>query len=88
MGTPKARLQKFEQDLLKVPWQQVRNGIDVKLLAHNQELYVLAKSRGRVEKERAMRQRQLRALVKRLKELQGMKFKTNQALVPIDCAGS
>jgi len=81
VGTPKGGLQKFEQDLLKVPWQQVRSGIEVKLLAHEQELYVLAKSEGRVDKERAMRQRQLRALVKRFKEIQGMKFKNNQALV-------
>jgi transposase len=81
VGTPKARLQKFEQDLLKVPWQQVRSGVDVKLLAHEQELYVLAKSHGRVDKERAMRQRQLRALIKRLKELREMKFKNQKALL-------
>ena len=53
----------------------------MKLLAQEQELYVLAKSIDRVNKERSMRQRQLRALLKRLKELHGMKLTSNQALL-------
>ncbi len=81
VGTPKARLSKVEQSLLTVPWQAVRNGVEVKLLAQGQELYVLAKSIDRVNKERSMRQRQLRALLKRLKELHGMKLTSNQALL-------
>lgn len=81
VGTPRARLQKFEQDLLKVPWQQVRSGVEVKLLSQDQEFYVLAKSYKRVDKERAMRQRQLKALVHRLKELAEMKFNNPQALL-------
>jgi transposase len=81
VGTPKARLSKVEQDLLTVPWQAVRSGVEVKLLAQEQELYVLAKSIDRVNKERSMRQRQLRALLKRLKELHGMKLTSNQALL-------
>ena len=81
VGTPKGRLQKFEQELLKVPWQQVRSGVEVKLLAQQQELYVLAKSQGRVDKERAMRHRQLGALIKRLKELREMKFNSTQTLL-------
>jgi transposase len=64
-----------------VPWQAVRCGVEVKLLAQEQELYVLAKSIDRVNKERSMRQRQLRALLKRLKELHGMKFNKSQALL-------
>jgi transposase len=59
----------------------VRPGVEVKLLAHEQELYVLAKSVDRVNKERAMRRRQLRALLKRLKELQAMKFNSSQTLL-------
>ena len=81
VGTPKGRLKQFEQDLLKVPWQQVRSGVEVKLLAHEQELYVLAKSHGRIDKERSMRQRQLRALIQRLKELGAMKLKNQKALL-------
>jgi transposase len=81
VGTPRARLQKFEQDLLKIPWQQVRSGVEVKLLGQDQEFYVLAKSHKRVDKERAMRQRQLKALVQRLKELREMKLNHHQALL-------
>jgi hypothetical protein len=38
-----------------------------KLLAQEQELYVLAQSQDRVNKERAMRRRQLKGLWQRLK---------------------
>ena len=81
VGTPKGRLSKLEQELLAVPWQAVRSGVEVKLLAHEQELYVLAKSVDRVNKERAMRRRQLRALLKRLKELHEMNFNSSQTLL-------
>ena len=81
VGTPKGRLSKLSQELLTVPWQAVRSGVEVKLLAQEQELYVLAKSVDRVNKERSMRQRQLRALLKRLKELHGMTFTKSQALL-------
>jgi transposase len=81
VGTPKGRLSRLSQELLAVPWQAVRSGVEVKLLAREQELYVLAKSIDRVNKERSMRQRQLRALLKRLKELHGMKFTKSQALL-------
>jgi transposase len=72
VGTPKGRLSQLEQKLLALPFTTVRAGIEVKLLAQEQELYVLAKSHPRIDKERAMRRRQLRALFKRLKELQTM----------------
>jgi hypothetical protein len=44
----------------------------VKLLAQEGELYVLAQSRDRVAKERAMRRRQLKRLWARLKQLSTM----------------
>jgi transposase len=81
VGTPKGRLGQLEQKLLGLPFTTVRSGVEVKLLAHEQELYVLAKSVDRVNKERAMRQRQLRALLKRLKELQAMKFNSSPTLL-------
>ena len=81
VGTPKGRLSHLEQKLLSLPFQAVRPGIAVKLLAHEQELYVLAKSLKRIDKERAMRRRQLRALITRLKELQQMKLTSPQALL-------
>ena len=81
VGTPKGRLSQLEQKLLGLPFTLVRPGVEVKLLAHEQELYVLAKSVDRVNKERAMRRRQLRALLKRLKELNEMKFNSSQTLL-------
>jgi Transposase DDE domain len=80
VGTPKGRLGKLETSLLDLPWQAVRPGVDVKLLAKDEELYVLAKSRARVDKERAMRQRQLRWLWARLKHLSTMSL-TREALL-------
>ena len=75
VGTPKGRLSKLEAQLAERPWQQVREDIDVKLLPQEEEgeLYVLAQSRARISKERAMRQSKLRQLFKRLKELRAMK---------------
>jgi transposase len=81
VGTPKARLSQLEQKLLALPFTTVRSGVEVKLLAQEQELYVLAKSHPRIDKERAMRQRQLRGLLKRLKELNEMKFNSAQPLL-------
>jgi len=72
VGTPKGRLTKLERDLLPLPWQAVRPGVQVKLLPQEGELYVFAESRDRIHKERAMRRRQLKALVKRLQQLQQM----------------
>ena len=81
VGTPKGRLTKLEQQWLSLPWQEVRPGVEVKLLPQEQELYILAQSHDRIHKERAMRQRQLRALVKRLNQLQQMKFSGTQKLL-------
>ena len=44
VGTPKGRLSKFERKFLNLPWQAVRPSVDVKLLAHDKELYILARS--------------------------------------------
>jgi hypothetical protein len=74
VATPKGRLNKLEKDRLDKPWQQARAGVEVKLLPQGGELYVLARSADRVAKERAMRQKQLKRLWKRLKQLQGMKL--------------
>jgi hypothetical protein len=38
VGTPKGRLSKLEKALLGLPWQAVREGVDVKLLEQGQEL--------------------------------------------------
>jgi predicted component of type VI protein secretion system len=69
VGTPKGRLTRLEKQLVAKPWQEARPGVQVKLLPQEGELYVLAQSRDRVAKERAMRRRQLKRLWARLKQL-------------------
>ncbi len=86
VGTPKGRLTKYEQELLERPWQVVREGVQVKLLPQEKELYVLAQSQDRVNKERAMRRRQLKGLVKRLKELRQMSPSRDQLLLKLGAA--
>ena len=88
VGTPKGRLTQYEQQLLERPWQVVRQGVQVKLLPQEQELYVLAQSEDRVNKERAMRRRQLKGLVKRLKALQAMELSRDKLLLKLGAAKS
>jgi transposase len=81
VGTPKGRLTKLEADLLERPWQSVRPGVEVKVLPQENELYVFAQSQARVHKERSMRRRQLKALWKRLGQLQHMKLNARELLL-------
>jgi len=69
VGTPRARWQQFEEQLQKLPWERVREGVEVKLFAHEGELYVLAKSEGRQAKETAIRRRKLARLLRTLRRL-------------------
>jgi transposase len=86
VGTPRGRLSQYEKRLTEVPWQVAREGVSVKLLVEGQELYVLAQSQDRVNKERAMRRRQLKGLWKRLQELQQMKLKRDELLKKLGAA--
>jgi transposase len=86
VGTPKGSLAKHEQELLERPWQVVREGVQVKLLPQEGELLVLAQSNDRASKERSMRRRQLKGLVKRLKELQSMEVSRDQLLLKLGAA--
>ena len=88
VGTPKGRLSRLEKDLLGKPWQQARDGVQVKLLAVDSELYVFAESVDRVTKERAMRRRQLKWLWKRLRELAAMEISREGMLMKVGAARS
>jgi Transposase DDE domain len=81
VGTPKGSLTKYEKQLTELPWQTVRAGVEVKLLKEEKELFVLAQSGDRRQKERAMRRRQLKDLWRRLKEIQAMKFSEKNDMV-------
>jgi transposase len=86
VGTPKGRLSRLEKQLLAKPWQQARAGVQVKLLAEDDELYVFAESVDRVAKERAMRRRQLKWLWKRLRELAAMEVPREEMLMKLGAA--
>lgn len=81
VGTPKGRLSALEKELVGLPWQAVREGVEVKLLPQDGEVYVLAQSRDRILKERGIRQRKLRKLWNRLKALRAMKKLTVKELL-------
>lgn len=72
VGTPRHRLNDFEKELLRGSWQQVtgRPGVQVQLIEREGEIYVLARSAQRADKERAMRRRVLRGLAADMKALQ------------------
>jgi hypothetical protein len=86
VGTPKGRLSRLEKQLLAKPWQEARAGVQVKLLAEDDELYVYAESVDRVSKERAMRRRQLKWLWKRLRELAAMEVRREEMLMKLGAA--
>jgi transposase len=88
VGTPKGRLTRLERELLAKPWQQARPGVQVKLLPKDGELYVLAESRDRIAKERAMRRRQLKWLWARLGQLSSMKLTRDALLMKLGSAQS
>ncbi len=88
VGTPKGRLGRLEQALIAKPWQEARPGVQVKLLPQDGELYVLAESRDRVAKERAMRKRQLKWLWARLKHIQAMTLSREELLMKLGAARS
>jgi transposase len=81
VGTPKGRLSKLEKALVGLPWQIVREGVEVKLLPQEQELYVLAQSHARINKERAMRRRKLKWLWARLKQIAAMEKLSREELL-------
>jgi len=88
VGTPKGRLSRLEKHLLRKPWQDAREGVKVKLLAEDGELYVFAQSADRVSKERAMRRRKLKWLWKRLQQIAAMEIEREELLMKLGAARS
>ncbi len=88
VGTPKGRLTRLERHLIDKPWRKARDGVEVKLLAQDDELYVYAQSVDRVAKERAMRLRQLKWLWARLKKLAAMDVSRQERLMKLGAARS
>ena len=84
VGTPRAQLKAFEQQLLSGTWQQISAEVQVQLVEADQEVYVLCRSSGRQEKEAAMRRRQvlglMRALLKVRRQLRRGRIKKTARL--------
>jgi hypothetical protein len=86
VGTPKGRLTKLEKQLAQKPWQEVRPQLRVKLLPQAGELYVLAQSAARMNKERAMRCRKLKTYWQRLHQLQQQDLTRDELLEKLGAA--
>src|SRR5881227_1041327 len=86
VGTPRGRLSRMKRDFLPRPWTAVRDSVQVKLIEQDGELYILARSGARRDKEQAMRRRRLKKLVKRLKELRQQKLTRDQLLIKLGAA--
>ena len=72
VGTPKSMLKQFEQHLLEQDWTQVASGVEVKLCSApdgSPETFVLCRSTGRIEKDRAIREKQRARLAAKLDKL-------------------
>jgi len=59
VGTPRRQMKQFEAELLQDDWVQVRPEVEVKKAAipQGEETYILCRTRGRKEKEKAIRKR-------------------------------
>jgi len=86
VGTPRSRISEHEKKWLDLPWQKVRDSVEVKLYQHEGELYVLAKSDGRQAKEIAMRRKRLVRLLRKLRAMRKSLPKRDQLLLRIGAA--
>jgi DDE family transposase len=86
VGTPRGRLGKMERDFLTKPWAQVRAAVSVKLVEQDGEVYVLARSGPRRDKEPAMRRRRLKQLIRRRHELRRQTLSRDQLLLKLGAA--
>ena len=86
VGTPKSKINQHEKKWLDLPWQKVRDSVEVKLYEHEGELYVLAKSGGRQAKENAMRRKRLARLLRKLRAMRKSLPKRDQLLLRIGAA--
>jgi transposase len=86
VGTPKGKINQHEKKWLDLPWQKVRDAVEVKLYEHEGELYVLAKSEGRHAKEIAIRRKRLTRLLRKLRGMRRSLPKRDQLLLRIGAA--
>jgi transposase len=78
----------MEKKWLELPWQKVRESVEVKLWSEEGELFVLAKSDGRREKEMAMRRRRLVNYLRALRKMRHSLPSRDQLMMRIGAAKS
>lgn len=86
VGTSRAKVKQYEKQWLELPWNKVRESVEVKLFAQDGELYVLAKSEGRQAKEIAMRRKKLARLLRKLRAMRRSCPKRDQLLMRVGAA--
>jgi transposase len=71
VGTPRSQMKQFEEELLKDDWSQVRPEVEVKKVTtpQGEETYILCRTAGRKEKEKAIRSRFSTRMEEALKRL-------------------
>jgi transposase len=71
VGTPRGQLKRFERELLKADWQQVRQGLEVKQCPSpdGKESFILCRSTARALKERQIHERFEKRIEKGLAKL-------------------
>jgi transposase len=71
VGTPRRQMKQFEEELLRDDWTQVRPEVEVKKVAipQGEETYILCRTAGRREKEKAIRARFSTRMEEALKRL-------------------
>jgi transposase len=72
VGTPRSQMKQFEAELLKEDWTRVRPEVEVKKVAipQGEETYILCRTAGRKEKEKAIRSRFSNSMETALKGLE------------------
>ena len=86
VGTPRGKIRQYEKKWLDLPWQKVRESIEVKLFAEEGELFVLARSEGRRAKETAIRRRRLARLLGKLRAMRRSCPPRDQLLLRVGAA--
>jgi transposase len=71
-GTPRSQMKQFEAELLKDDWTQVRPEVEIKKVSipQGEETYILCRTSGRQEKEKAIRNRFSNSMETALKGLE------------------
>jgi transposase len=72
VGTPRRQMKQFQAELVKDDWTRVRPEVEVKKVAipQGEETYILCRTRGRKEKEQAIRKRFSSSMEKALNGLE------------------